>query len=103
MGPMFFVMAIMGCGDDGAACQAARIEPTRYATVAQCRAALPAALARNTDLSFPVIQADCQQRGVRYYAERAGKQNSFGPVGKLGGGAEIFLQIGIDARRDFGG
>jgi hypothetical protein len=63
MGPVFFVMAIMGCGDDGTGCQAARVEPVRFATVAQCRAALPAALARNTDLSYPVISADCQASG----------------------------------------
>ena len=68
MSPVFFVMAIMGCGDDGAQCQAARIEPVRYATVAQCRAQLPAALARNTDLSFPVISADCQASGPQMAA-----------------------------------
>ena len=63
MQPVFYLLAIMTCGDDNAACAQARIEPARYATVAECRAQLPAALARNTDLSAPVISADCQRNG----------------------------------------
>lgn len=63
MQPIFFVLAIMGCGDDTSGCAEARIEPVRYATVHQCRAALPQALARNTDLSYPVISAACRANG----------------------------------------
>ena len=44
MEPLFFVMAIMGCGDGTTQCAEARIEPVRYATVRQCQAAMPAAL-----------------------------------------------------------
>lgn len=65
MEPMFFVMAILGCGDGNTACTEARIEPARYETLAQCRADLTAALARNTDLSFPVLNADCRAKGLR--------------------------------------
>lgn len=63
MGPMVFVMAILGCGDGNAPCVQARTAPTAYASLAQCRAALPAALAANTDLAFPVISADCRATG----------------------------------------
>ncbi|WP_085808762.1 hypothetical protein [Sphingomonas sp. TZW2008] len=66
MQPIFFVLAIMGCGDDTSACAEARIEPVQYATVQQCRAALPAALARNTDLSYPVISAACRSNGPQW-------------------------------------
>ncbi len=66
MQPIFFVLAIMGCGDDQSGCAEARVEPVRYATVQQCRAALPAALARNTDLSFPVISAACRSNGPQW-------------------------------------
>jgi hypothetical protein len=62
---MFFVLAIMGCGDDGDACRTARVEPTRYETAAQCRAQLPDALARSRDLDFPSIAADCRRIGVQ--------------------------------------
>lgn len=63
MGPAYFIMAIMGCGDGGAECAEARVESTRYVSAAQCQADLPNALARNTDLSFPVISAACRANG----------------------------------------
>jgi hypothetical protein len=65
MEPVFYVMAILGCGDAGATCTEARIEPARYQSVAQCRAALPQALSRNTDLEFPTIAANCRASGER--------------------------------------
>ena len=65
MEPVFFVLAIMGCGDASAACAEARVEPAHYSTVSQCQAALPAALARNTDLSFPVISGACKRVGAQ--------------------------------------
>jgi hypothetical protein len=66
MQPIFFVLAIMGCGDDQSGCAEARVEPVHYATVQQCQAAAPAALARNTDLSFPVISAACRSNGPQW-------------------------------------
>lgn len=65
MTPVFFVLAIMGCGDDQSACSQVRVEPAHYATAAQCNAALPAALARNTDLDYPVISAACRANGMQ--------------------------------------
>lgn len=65
MEPVFFVLAIMGCGDAQTACAEARVEPARYSTSAQCQAALPAALSRNTDLSFPVISGACRRVGLQ--------------------------------------
>lgn len=69
MSAMFFVVAIMGCGDgasaDLGACRNARTLPARYETAAQCRAALPQRLAENTDVDFPVIQADGRLQGAR--------------------------------------
>ncbi len=64
MEPVFFVMAILGCGDAQEMCTEVRVEPTRYATIQQCRAAAPAALARHTDLSYPVISAACRRDGM---------------------------------------
>jgi hypothetical protein len=66
MQPIFFVLAIMGCGDNASGCAEARIEPARYSTVQQCQAAAPAALARHTDLSFPVISAACRSNGQQW-------------------------------------
>jgi hypothetical protein len=63
MGSVFYVIAIMGCGDGQAQCAQQRIEPVRYYSAAQCRAAMPAALMRNTDLDYPTITAACRQVG----------------------------------------
>lgn len=63
MEAVFFVMAIMGCGDGATTCAEARIDPVHYRTVQQCQAAMPATLARHTDLSYPVISAACRASG----------------------------------------
>lgn len=63
MEPVYFVMAIMGCGDLQDQCQQARIEPTRYRTAAQCQAAMAEVLPRHMDLSFPTVAATCQRNG----------------------------------------
>lgn len=66
MEAVFFVMAIMGCGDASTACTEVRVDPVRYSTVQQCQAALPAALARNNDLSFPVITGACRSNAPQW-------------------------------------
>ena len=64
MEPVFFVMAILGCGDDGGACRPERVEPARFTSFAACQAAMPEALMRSTDLAYPVVAARCERRGV---------------------------------------
>lgn len=76
MGPVFYVLAIMGCGDGQAACQEVRAEPARYSTAAQCQAAMPLALQRNTDVDFPVVSAACRASGP--VMVRAGAQSPRG-------------------------
>lgn len=64
MAPILYVIAIMGCGDDDASqCRSARVEPATYTSMASCQAAMPDALVRNTDLSYPTISAACQRHG----------------------------------------
>lgn len=64
MEPLFYVMAIMGCSDGSQACQQARVEPARYSSILACQAAMPDALQRNSDLSYPVISAACRANGM---------------------------------------
>jgi hypothetical protein len=64
MEPLFYVMAIMGCGDMGDTCQQARVMPVRYQSAVACRMAMADALPRQTDLAYPVITAACQPSGV---------------------------------------
>lgn len=63
MEPVFYVMAILGCGDFQDQCRQVRVEPARYESAAQCQAAMAAVLPRHTDISFPTIAASCQRRG----------------------------------------
>jgi hypothetical protein len=56
-------MAIMGCGDGSDQCAQARVEPVHYQSIRACQAAMPGALQRNSDLSFPVISAACRASG----------------------------------------
>ena len=64
MEPLYYVMAIMGCGDTGDTCQQARVMPVRYPSAVACRMAMADALPRNTDLAYPVISAACQPSSV---------------------------------------
>ncbi len=63
MEPLFYVMAIMGCGDGSTQCAQARVEPVHYQSIQACQAAMPGALQRNSDLAFPVISAACHANG----------------------------------------
>jgi hypothetical protein len=74
MEPLFYVMAILGCGDGNVQCTQARVVPVRYESMAQCRAALPEQIARNTDVDYPMIGASCQRRGAEF-VKTAGKAN----------------------------
>jgi len=65
MEPLFYVMAILGCGDGSAQCAQARTETVQYRSIEQCQSAMPAALARNSDLDYPVVSAACQAKGER--------------------------------------
>lgn len=65
MDPVYFVMAILGCGDDGLSCRQARVEPVRYESAAQCNASMDRILPRHADLDYPVIGASCQAQGGR--------------------------------------
>ncbi|WP_156680398.1 hypothetical protein [Sphingomonas profundi] len=60
MGPLFYVMAILGCGDAGGACQPVRVMDTHYASADACTAAVGQALMDATDLSFPEVTAECR-------------------------------------------
>lgn len=70
MDAVFFVMAIMGCGDGATGCAEARVAPAHYATVQQCEAAMADVLAHNSDLDFPVVSAACRRSGPQWVDKR---------------------------------
>ena len=61
MGPVVFVMAILGCGEADTACQPVTTLPTRYESRAACDAATEDMLARQDDILFPVVVAQCAE------------------------------------------
>lgn len=63
MGPVYYVMAILGCGEADAACQPVAIVPARYESEAACNAAAEDVLARQDDVFFPVVVAQCSEAG----------------------------------------
>jgi hypothetical protein len=60
MGPVAYVIAILGCADGSAACTPVASLPARYESQASCSAATGAALSQSTDFDFPTIVAECR-------------------------------------------
>lgn len=60
MGPAYFVIAIMGCGDGAVDCQTVATPAAHYATEQACLAARTDQLMANSDLDFPTLLAQCQ-------------------------------------------
>ena len=60
MGPVTYVIAILGCADGSGACQPVATMPTRYESEATCSAAAAPTLAANSDFDFPTIVAQCR-------------------------------------------
>lgn len=59
MGPAYFVIAILGCGDDAAACRTVATPAAHYASEQACIAARSETLMANSDLDFPTLVAQC--------------------------------------------
>lgn len=70
MEPVYFLIAIMGCGDDSTACTPVMTVPTRYESEAACVAAAPGALLANSGFDFPSLLAQCRPGDARNSAER---------------------------------
>ena len=60
MEPLAFVMAILGCGEGDAPCREVTTMEQSYRSQAECLAASEDVLARQSDLLFPSIVAQCR-------------------------------------------
>lgn len=60
MGPGYFVIAILGCGDGSTGCTPVMTMPARYESEAACAAAAPEALLANSNFDFPSLLAQCR-------------------------------------------
>jgi hypothetical protein len=70
MGPLVYVIAIMGCGENDQACREVQVAEPRFATQAACAAATTDVLARYGNLDFPSVVAQCRRDGPRPAALR---------------------------------
>lgn len=59
MGPVYYVISILGCADGTAQCVPAATMPRHYETEAVCRAAQRDALLEASELDFPAHVAQC--------------------------------------------
>lgn len=68
MGPAFYVMAILGCGEADTACEPVGVTEQVYQSIDACTAATPDAVTRHADLAYPVVVAQCQpgDRSISY-------------------------------------
>jgi len=79
MGPGIFIIAIMGCGEGDAPCRQVRMLEARYESQAACTAATEDAVARNVDVDYPVVVAQCVAAGSPPKAPKAGEVQRPGP------------------------
>ena len=61
MGPAFYVMAILGCGEAETACEPVGVTDSRYESVEACTAETAAAIERHANAPYPVVVAQCQK------------------------------------------
>ena len=75
MGPIGYVIAILGCADGGASRQTVATLAPRYESAAQCAAARDSALDANGELDFPMLIAQCQKSGAHPASATAAPRN----------------------------
>lgn len=61
MGPAFYILAILGCGEGETQCQQVAVAETNYQSQADCNAASEDQLLRHTDAEYPVVIAQCRR------------------------------------------
>ena len=64
MTPALYVIAILGCGEGEAPRQPVQIAEARYESREACLAATDGALARASNLDFPIVVAECRAAGA---------------------------------------
>jgi hypothetical protein len=65
MDAVYYVIAILGCGDGQTQCAPVATVPTHYKSEAACAAATGEALMANSDFDYPTLVAQCQAGSAR--------------------------------------
>jgi hypothetical protein len=61
MGPAYFILAILGCGEGEAACKQVAVTPMTYASQQACMSATGSAVERYQEIAYPVVVAQCRR------------------------------------------
>ncbi len=61
MGPAFYVLAILGCGEADAACEQVAVAPAQYQSLDECNRATDDAVTQHQDALYPVVVAQCRR------------------------------------------
>ena len=61
MGPAFYILAILGCGEGETACEQIATAGSSYQSVDACNQASEGALMSHVDAAFPVVVAQCRR------------------------------------------
>lgn len=60
MGPAYYIIAILGCGEADAACEEIGRTESSYRSIAACTAATERATRAHSDVPYPVVVAQCR-------------------------------------------
>jgi hypothetical protein len=60
MGPAYFIIAILGCGEADATCDEVGRTEASYQSIAACTAATEGAMEQHNDIPYPVVVAQCR-------------------------------------------
>lgn len=80
MGPVFYVLAVLGCGEGETACQQVALADTQFTSQAECQAASEDTLMRHSDADYPVVVAQCRKAGEQASAQLLGSDVSLPPA-----------------------
>jgi hypothetical protein len=61
MGPAFYVLAILGCGEADSACEQVAVAPAQYQSLDECNRATDDAVTQHQDALYPVVVAQCRR------------------------------------------
>jgi hypothetical protein len=61
MGPGYFVLAILGCGEGDAPCRQVAVTGMTYASQSACMSATNRAVEQYQDAPYPVVVAQCRR------------------------------------------
>lgn len=76
MGPGYFILAIMGCGDGAVMCEDIREAAPVYRSETACLADSEAAMRAATDAPYPMLMAECRRISPQMAEARSRREAS---------------------------